>query len=188
MKSLTKLGIVVGVVIGCCITGTLLAQPPDDTDTNDTSAKVSGSITSNLSLLDMLGRSHDLETQVQGDLRHVRHLQEIARKNKDVIKLTCVNDKFLAIKAQANIFDDTHRELEGANAQSTERFNIFALVTQAAENVRKLRIEADACVGEREIGTETFNGVTHPPFPDDPTVGHPFDEGIEPPGYASPFN
>ena len=33
--------------------------------------------------------------------------------------------------------------------------------------------------------------VTHPDFPDDPTVDDPFFtevEGVEPPGYASPFS
>ena len=137
----------------------------------------------------MLDRVKDLEVQVNDDLRHVKHLQEVARKQKDVIKLTCVNDKLIALKAEANIFDESRHGLQNVAAEGSERFTVFASVTDGAQNVHKLRGEADACVGEPELAGESSNGVVHPVFPDDPTVGDPFQPGsVEPPGYASPFN
>ena len=165
--------------------GTLVAQP---SDSDGTGVRISGSLGGKMAFVEMLDRVGEFERQINDDLRHVRHLQEIARKQKDVIKLTCVNDKLIALKAQANVFDTERRDLQSLGADSGERFAVFASVTHAAESAHNLRAEADACVGEPELGGESSNTFTHPPFPDDPTIGDPFKNGIEPPGYASPFN
>ncbi len=188
MKSLKARLLGLGIGVSLIAGVTLLYAAPDDGTEEAPAPKFSGGVSSQLSLPEMLVRGIELDKGVKVDIRHVKHLQEVARKNKDVIKLTCVNDKYLSLKAQANIFDDFHRELEGANADGTERIAVYDHVTDAADKVHKLRIEADACVGELELGTESSNGTDHPPFPDDPTVGDPFGEVIEPPGYASPYN
>jgi hypothetical protein len=113
----------------------------------------------------------------------------MARKQKDVIKLNCVNDKYVQMKPQTNIFDTYSSELNGAlEGNSDTRFTMFADVTVAAENVKKLRQEADVCVGEPELSTSEYppevvgpDGIVSP-------GDNPFDNGIEPPGYASPYN
>jgi hypothetical protein len=65
---------------------------------------------------------------------------------------------------------------------------IFDSISQAAENVRQLREEADQCSGEPVMqGGESSNSFTGPQAPDDPTKGFP-GEPLEPPGYASPYN
>jgi hypothetical protein len=164
----------------------LYAQPADN---SDTSTILKGTTTSKLSLTEMLTHSGELDQRVKGDLRHVKHLQEIARKQKDIIKLNCINDKLIEIKAQANLFDRFHHELDGMLAgNSSERVTVYAEVVEASENVHKGRAGADACAGEPELAREATNGYEHPPFPDDPTIGNPFSPGVEPPGYASPFN
>src|SRR5262245_25938536 len=58
-----------------------------------------------LSLPDIQLRVHQLHDQVRADARHIQHLQQIARKEKDVIKLNCVNDKLVQVKPQMNIAD-----------------------------------------------------------------------------------
>jgi hypothetical protein len=143
-------------------------------------------VTGSLSLVEAQTRARVLHEQTRADSRHIQHLQQIARKEKDVIKLNCVNDKLVQVKPQMNIADAAEAELE--SARDTDRISVFEGITQAAENVRRLREEADQCIGEPvSAGGETSNSFTGPTMPDDPTKGFPGNQ-IEPPGYASPFN
>lgn len=139
-----------------------------------------------LSLPDVQARVRLIHESTRADARHVQHLQQIARREKDVIKLNCVNDKLVQIKPELNIVDSATAEVESTT--DGNRMAVFGSVTQAAENVRRLREEADQCIGEAITqGGESSNSFTAPPAPDDPTKGFT-DTPIEPPGYASPFN
>lgn len=168
-------------------TGTFLyAQPSGSGNDNQTGQ---AAVTIQISVADMTKHIEEMESQVKLDLRHVVHLQQAARKQKDVIKLNCVNDKLIAMKPLANRFDTDRHELDGLlTVGSDQRYAAYASVTKNSDALRKLREEADQCVGEPELRSETENGYTAPQFPIDPTLGNPFDPGIEPPGYASPFN
>src|SRR5262245_17920888 len=177
-----------GLVVAVLGLGSFLHAQPAPTDELPGQAPKPANQLSKLSLADMLTRGTEYANQVKVDLRHVKHLQYQARRLKDIIKLNCVTDKFVEIKAQANIFDQEHRDLEAmAGTDAGDRYGVFDLVSTAAANVHKIRQEADGCVGEPEL-QESLNAFEHPPFPDDPTVGNPFGTGVEPPGYASPFN
>ena len=139
-----------------------------------------------MSLADLQMRTHQLHEQTRADARHVQHLQQIARKEKDIIKLNCVNDKLVQLKPEMNIADAAEAQLEVS--RDTERMAIFTSISQAAETVRRLREEADQCIGEPiTTGSESSNSFTGPDAPDDPTKGMDNPE-IEPPGYASPYN
>jgi len=144
-------------------------------------------VTMNISLSDLQGRVHLLHEQMRADTRHVAHLQQIARKAKDVIKLNCVNDKLVQVKPQMNIADAGEAELEASN--EANRMAAFETVTQAAESIRRLREEADQCIGEPITqGGDSSNSFTGPDVPDDPTKGFGGPVVIEAPGYASPFD
>ncbi|HEX2689701.1 MAG TPA: hypothetical protein VHN14_23950 [Kofleriaceae bacterium] len=142
-----------------------------------------------LPLAELPTRARQLREQTLANARHVQHLQQLARKEKDVIKLNCVNDKLVQIKPQLNIVDSTASELEGStDATRMDMMAIFGNLSQATENVRQLREEADQCIGEPITGGgESLNSFTGPQAPDDPTKGFT-DKPIEPPGYASPFD
>jgi hypothetical protein len=180
----------VALLIGA---GTLLAQPAKDGKDKDPTelpvdVSAKASIDLKLSITEMITRSADMFKQVKTDLRHVAHLQEVARKQKDIIKLTCVNDKLITMKGEANVFDNARHELESlAEATNDDRLTVYPATSTAADRVHKLRVEADTCVGEPELSAESENQVNDPGLPD-PWNGNPFDDGLEPPGYASPFN
>lgn len=134
-----------------------------------------------------------LDAQVKDDARHVLHLQALARKQKDVIKLNCINDRLVQLKAQERIFDSAHVELvpllDTRNPPNeANRIAMFTEVSVGAANVKKLRIEADTCIGEPEIAGETANGFTGPTLTDDPMKGDVFGAPVEAPAYASPYN
>jgi hypothetical protein len=150
-----------------------------------------------LSLPEMVARAGTLEVQIKADLRHVLHLQAKARQEKDVIKLNCINDKLVQLKAQVNIFDSAHGSLKaglegGGAGAGDDRQASFGEVTEAGGAVKTLRAEADICVGEPELfKQESSSDVQRPEIVDDPGGFDPFDPSggpFEPPAYASPFN
>lgn len=130
-----------------------------------------------------LGRAQTIRDEANADIRHTYHLQALARKEKDVIKLNCVNDKLVLMKPQLNIIEQAHTEVAaGVNGGAA-----FTGMVQAGESVRHLREQADQCVGEGGLGgTESANGWTGPIVPDDPYT-NPWGSVVEPPAYASPF-
>lgn len=182
--------LLLSVAIGAGIT---YAQAPDPAaPPPGGGVNVSGSVSVKLSVGEMTARASALEAQTQDDLRHLLHLQTIARREKDVIKLNCINDKLVQMKAQLNIFGSQYASLNASlGNNSDERHTIFASVSESADAIKRLRGEADVCAGEVDLKLESSALVDRPDLPDDPTTWdpnwEPTPENIEPPGYASPF-
>ena len=187
MRLLTKTSI--GVCFAAGVVMTIAYAAPGDDDSSSSTTKLTAASVGKMSVTDMSLRAVTIEAQIKEDSRHVLHLQSVAHKQKDVIKLNCINDKMVQLKAQNNIFDGIHSGLEGALASgSDERFALFSEITMSASNIKHLREEADVCAGEPELfRQESRNEVTRPLIPDDPAMGDPFTQGVEAPGYASPF-
>jgi hypothetical protein len=122
--------------------------------------------------------------EIQQDTSHVVRVRQRAAKDKDVIKLTCVNDKLTQIQPLANIGDRLREELLAADDRVTK----LEELRKIADEVRRLREEADQCVGD-PIASESDTTFTSPSYiPDDPTDDEPWGPAFEEPGYASPFN
>lgn len=143
-----------------------------------------------LSLVEIKSRAATIEAKNQDNARRVIALKALAKKQQDVIKLTCVNDKLVQMKAQMNIADSINEQLQGAlEKQDLEAQNLFAQLSQTGAAIEQLREEAGACVGEPELyKQESGNTYTHPEIVDDPTGDNPFGGELEPPGYASPYH
>ena len=136
-------------------------------------------------------RGAKLRTQIQTDYRHILFLKDQAKKQKDIIKVNCVNDKLVEVKAQLNIADSINDQLQIAlTKEGHERDAVFIQLAGSADSVRGLREEAGVCAGEPELFKDENGGAQsyHPPFPDNPGVKDTdgWNE-IEPPGYASPY-
>jgi hypothetical protein len=127
--------------------------------------------------------------QIDDDAKQMQHLQAVVRKAKDVVKLTCVNDALVELNAQRNLYDESHTQFEAAIEADPETARPYYLkLSDTAAAVKTLRGEAEACVGVSDLyKQESDVQVTHPDFPDDPTVDDPFVPEVEAPAYASPF-
>lgn len=134
----------------------------------------------------MKKEAQSMRDAVRASIQRMYALQAKARKSNDIIQLTCVNDKFIKLKAQANLFDEAHRELL-IDLDTDARVETYARVTAASNDVTKAREEAEACIGESQLGNESANDFEGPEIVDDPTLGLPFDIEVEPPAYASPY-
>lgn len=145
----------------------------------------------NISSGDMVNQAQGYLRKMQESLRRVVELQEVARKQKDVIKLNCVNDKLLQIKQLLNIGETANTNMQEAIARRDEeaRYHEFGRITIANQQVQVLATEAENCIGEdlsflgpTEVTVET------PEQPDDPTADPtPEYPEVEPPPVASPF-
>jgi len=169
MKLLQKILFGAAVVVAG---GTLYAGPSDDVDAR------------------LNAKMGELDTQVRGDLDHIVSLQAIARKQQDVIKLSCVNDRYVKAKAGANIFDNARVDLASSHDEES-RTRATASLNSATDTVHTAREEADRCVGSTEIQSDANTSYTKPDVPYDPTVGGlPLGGGqtIEPPTYSTPFH
>jgi hypothetical protein len=166
VKSLSKLGIV--ALLGAGAAG-LYAAPTGLG--GDASPDLQASIS----------RAQSVHAQALEDARHVQHLQQVARKEKDVIKLNCVNDKLVQIRPQLNMADRATGELNGGQKDALTQ------VIESGTAIHKLREAADQCIGEPVLGDESTNSFTHPPI-NDPTGTNPWTTVFEPPAYASAVN
>ena len=183
MKRLKKSAI--WLTFAMVIGGHVVAQPAQPTAPK--AAETAEPALPKLSLDEAKKQAQELRNQVRAHIRHAQHLQTQARKEKDVIKLSCVNDKFIKLKAEANIFDLAHRELVELLDSDTQRSALFGRTSKAASDVRKVREEADACIGEAQLGQDSESDFVGPELLDDPTLSLPFDISVEPPAYASPY-
>lgn len=144
-----------------------------------------------LTVVEMRASLEKQQSQMAADQREILHLREVAKKNKDVIKLNCINDKLVELKAQQNVADGYAQQLTASlDANSDERFAAYASFDSTSAQIKNLTEQAKACIGEPELyKQESGVEVERPEIPDDPTV-NPFGTGvdIEPPAYASPFD
>jgi hypothetical protein len=176
MKRLTKLA---GAMVLLLAIGTLSAQPAPEP-----------AAAPSVSAAEMVAQTEALAERVRSSLQFVQHLQTQARAEQDIIKLSCVNDKLVLLKAQSNVFDSSRTELQVV-LDTSAADAAFERVAEAAAGAEKLREEAAGCAGHVELN-DSITTFSSPEIIDDPTVALPFsgegDPTLEPPGYASPFN
>lgn len=146
-----------------------------------------------LSAAEMRLKVEQIQKEIDGDHRHVLHLQALARKEKDVIKLTCVNDKLVQLKAQMNLFETASLQVDAAlGAGDDSPTAVFADLETAGNDVKKLRGEADGCAGELEMYKQESRSSVEAPELDDPTANDPNLSSedttqVDAPGYATPY-
>jgi hypothetical protein len=129
-------------------------------------------------------------TAAAEDEKSVHRLRIAAKKDKDVIKLNCVNDKLVQINGLLNLLDDT---VEAFKAASIENDTDAARtphgeIADKSTQIRRLKEEALACFGDElgHIGDGEVE-VDGPDMPDDPTQGFPGND-LEPPVYVTPWS
>lgn len=184
----------------CTAGGIVLAQVQVDADapaTVDAPAKKKAVISPQA----MNDGSVSLIGKMQGVLKTIVKLQQVARDQKDVIKLNCVNDKLLQVKQLLNIADQARTNMLAAtaggsvpndnpDADPTGRYHEFGRVTIAEQQVSVLGSEAENCIGEdlsflgpTDVEVEGGNEPDDPTAPQDP--GYPSVE-IDLPPVISP--
>ena len=130
-------------------------------------------VRANISVADMTQQASDYIGKMNEVLKRIVQLQEVARRQKDVIRLNCVNDKLLQLKQLLNIADVANNNMSEAIARGDEdaRYHEFGRITIAYQQSQVLSTEAENCIGEdlTFLGPTTVT-VEEPNVPEDPTV------------------
>jgi hypothetical protein len=130
-------------------------------------------------------------SKMQETLRRVVQLQQLAKKQKDIIKLNCVNDKLLQVKGHLAVTDQAMSSMNEAIAKGDAESSRheYSRVNILHQKVLILGTEAENCIGEdlSYVGETTVTVEIDPNIRhDDPTEFHfPIIDTTRPP-LASP--
>ncbi len=104
----------------------------------------------NLSPQETLTQSKEYQTKMLDTQKRIVELQDVAKKQKDIIKLNCVNDKLLQVKGHLAVNDQAMTSLNEAIAKNDDgaRQHEFTRVTILYQKVTVLGTEAENCIGE----------------------------------------
>src|SRR5262249_27128513 len=105
-------------VLGGTVFAARRQQPPPAPQQPAPDVDIMFKQTANLTPQEMLDQSQEDMKQMQQGLSRTVQLQELARKQNDIIKLNCVNDKLVQIKAAINIAEKSMTDLHEAIARN----------------------------------------------------------------------
>src|SRR4051812_11016400 len=137
-------------------------------------------------------QAKDYYKKMQDTQRRVQMLQSKAKKDKDMVKLNCVNDKLMQLKGHMTVTDQSMSSLtlDVAKGDDTARQHEFTRVTILYQKVVTLGTEAEQCIGEdvSYVGATRVDVEIDPSIPpEDPTQPElPVPDVTRPPE-ASPF-
>ena len=147
---------------------------------------------SQLSAEEQLRQSEEYLKKMRITLHKVKKTAKRARKDKDIIKLNCVNDKLIQIKGNMRLAEQAKDALRAAAARKDlgARNHEFAKLTIMYQKVTVLGQEAEACIGEEiaYIGQTKVLVSVSPDIPTavDPSTGYTIPLPAVRPPLASP--
>ena len=122
----------------------------------------------------------------------IQGLLDQARRERDIIRVTCLNDKLTQINVSIRSFRQRMEQHEEATrSHNDERRNhVYRLMVILAQRARTLRLEAEGCVGETDVvfGRTRVDTEIDPSITDDdpsqiPSVDFVFDRPPSASGY-----
>ena len=117
--------------------------------------------------------------KMQAVSRRIQNLLDQARRERDLIKVTCLNDKLTQINVSIRSFEDRlSQHEESVRASNTERRDHhYRIMVILAQRARVLRNEAEACVGETDVmfGRTEVTTTVDPSITNDDTTEYPRD-------------
>jgi hypothetical protein len=174
VKKLSKL--ILGTVFAST---TVFAQPNTPGTGVDSAREVDLSVGQKptLTTQEMISQSREYQQGMGQVLKRIQTLQETARKQKDIIKLNCVQDKLVQARVNVSIADQAMTSLQENVAKADEggRTHEFTRLTIINQKVTVLGAEAENCVGE----DLSFVGATRIDVDIDPNI--PRDDPTQPP-------
>lgn len=141
---------------------------------------------------DTLAQAREYYKKMRETQREVLQLQGKAKKDRDMVKLNCVNDKLTQLKGHMAVTDQSLTSLDAdiAKGDDAARQHEFTRITILFQKVVTLGTEAEQCIGE----DVSFVGATQVDVEVDPSIpaGDPTEPplpvpSVERPPEASPF-
>jgi hypothetical protein len=167
-----RFGAVVVVMAILCGGGFALAQ--DRTDgaggrPNETAAEVERR--ANLSGPEQLAESERIGTRATQTSRRVTQMLDEARRERDIIRVTCLNDKLTQVNANLGSIAVRSESLQQAVQMNDDdrRNHEFTILSVLSQKIRTLEQEANQCLGQDifETGNARVETSIDPAAPDE---------------------
>jgi hypothetical protein len=174
----------------CALTGATAAFAAVSDDASQVGIDFRKNIT--LTPQETLTQSKDYYKKMLETQKRIQQLQSKAKKDKDVVKLNCVNDKLTQVRGHMTVTDQSMASLTADIARSDDaaRQHQFTRLTILYQKVVTLGTEAEQCIGEdvSYVGATRVDVEVDPSIPvTDPTQPDlPLPDVTRPPE-ASPF-
>ncbi len=99
---------------------------------------------------EMLSAAKEYFASMDGTMKRIQQLQEQSKRQKDIIRLNCVNDKLMQSKVDVTIAQQSMGALQESIARADEggRAHEFTRLTIVNQKVLVLGTEAENCIGE----------------------------------------
>lgn len=128
----------------------------------------------------------------KGIYRRVQNMLDQARKEKDTLKITCLDDKLTQIHVNLRGIEERQAALEtavkgGDMSSANQQFTILKIYVS---RVQGLMAEAEGCIGDSDVvigETETVVEIDEDITMEDPTETPDVEVGVEQPPHASGF-
>lgn len=138
---------------------------------DETGGEVSARRRADLTPAEQIAESQRIHTSGQSLSRRVAGMLDEARRENDVIRVTCLDDKLTQINAHLRTLTDRLESLQESTQVGDEgrRNHEFTVITVLGQNLQELDRAANECVGQDmyETGTTRVTTTIDPSTPDE---------------------
>ncbi|WP_157069221.1 hypothetical protein [Sandaracinus amylolyticus] len=150
------------------------AATGEETDTDET-GEIAARRRADLSPAEQIAEAQRIQERGTTLSRRVGSMLDEARREGDVIRVTCLDDKLTQINAHRRTLTDRVESLQTASQVGDEgrRNHEFTVISVLAQNLDQLERAASECIGQDiyETGATRITTTIDPATPDeDPTV------------------
>ena len=158
------IALMVGLALGVIGFGLAIAQDASDDESgdSDTEGEVGAQRRADLTPAEQQAEAARILEHGAQTSRRVLGMLDEARRERDIIRVTCLNDKLTQINAHLRTLETRATNLSDAitNGDSDRRNHEFTVITVLAQHFRTLEQEANACIGQDIFETGTTRVVT----------------------------
>jgi hypothetical protein len=136
-----------------------------------------------------LAQTYDKEMHIAID--HAQDVRIVAYRSRDIIRMTCVDDKLTQIKLVIDIAQPRYLTMRTFKTAELVMREQFSIISQAHDRVGELSTQVDGCLGDdlNAVSAGRIQEQEQPSnIPGDPTRPGSPNVDIDRPPEASPYN
>ena len=164
--------LLLGLLVGG---GMAIAQDADAPDEEDVQSEIEVRRRADLSPEEQLAEAERIRQRGGQISQRIQAMLDEARRERDIIRVTCLNDKLTQVNANLRTLEQRTEALQGAvqGQDASRRNHEFTVITVLDQKFNVLEQEANQCIGQDlfETGATRVTTTVDPATPEeDPTV------------------
>jgi hypothetical protein len=156
------IALLVAAALGATGFGIAIAQDEAAEDGEGEEAEVEVGRRAAVTPQEQLAEAARIDERGEQISRRVMAMLDEARRERDIIRVTCLNDKLTQINAHRRTLESRRNNLQEAvdTADDSRRNHEFTVITVLSQHFRTLEQEANSCIGQDIFETGTTRVVT----------------------------